>query len=95
MEEKPPCVCGGGSGKEERFVQVFPTDVKAIKKESSKKFHFRIIVLKMENCSCFHSMGDHKEGALSISHFRQFPFLELHEQLLASLKDRGFGGPDY
>lgn len=44
------------------------------KKESSKIFSFRRIVLKIENYNYFHSTGVHKEGALSISHFKSFPF---------------------
>lgn len=70
MEARSLPVCGGASGKEERFVQGFFYRCESNKKESSKKFSFRRIDLKIENYNYFHSTGVHKEEALSISHFK-------------------------
>lgn len=75
--ERTVPVCGRSSSEEERFSQIFPTDLKAIKRKS-KHLHFRRTVYQIENyifLSCFHCRGVQKSEALTVFTFEDcFPF---------------------
>lgn len=92
-------VYGEGSSKEERCFQIFSYRSESNKKKVVKTTSFQDNSFKnweLYFVKLFPLYRSSEIRGINCIHiWRQFPFLELFEQLLASMKDGGFRGPDY